>query len=289
MVKFAGDALLALWPSRAARTPPPRPAACCAAALAMQAGAATIAPSPRTIRLSLKLGGRRRRGLAPRPRRRASAAGSSWSPGGPLLAGRRRPSTTRGPGDTSCRAEAWALVAARAPASPCPTAAPCRVTARARARPRARRRHARADCPPPSPALRAFIPARDPRAPGRRADRLARRAAPRHRRCSSTCPTSTRDAARPGAGGDAARCRPRSTASRAASTRSASTTRAPRWSPSLGLPPLAHEDDPARGVQAALAMQARLHGWPAAQLDRHRDGRVFCGAVGQRPRGASTP
>jgi class 3 adenylate cyclase/tetratricopeptide (TPR) repeat protein len=48
----------------------------------------------------------------------------------------------------------------------------------------------------------------------------------------------------------------------------------------LGLPPLAHEDDPARGVQAALAMREVMAG-----LGRHAaigvtTGRVFCGTVG---------
>jgi class 3 adenylate cyclase/tetratricopeptide (TPR) repeat protein len=50
----------------------------------------------------------------------------------------------------------------------------------------------------------------------------------------------------------------------------------------LGLPPLAHEDDPARGVQAALAM----HGAVAALDERAAvgvaTGRAFCGVVGDR-------
>jgi len=52
----------------------------------------------------------------------------------------------------------------------------------------------------------------------------------------------------------------------------------------LGLPPLSHEDDAARGAQAALAMQAEL-----AQLGLHSaigvtTGRAFCGTVGSEER-----
>lgn len=52
----------------------------------------------------------------------------------------------------------------------------------------------------------------------------------------------------------------------------------------LGLPPLAHEDDASRGVQAALAMQAALQ-----DLDWHctigvATGRAFCGSVGNETR-----
>ncbi|MBI3964009.1 MAG: adenylate/guanylate cyclase domain-containing protein, partial [Chloroflexi bacterium] len=52
----------------------------------------------------------------------------------------------------------------------------------------------------------------------------------------------------------------------------------------FGLPPLAHEDDPVRGVQAALAMQAELRdlGWrsPIGVTT----GRVFCGLIGSETR-----
>ena len=52
----------------------------------------------------------------------------------------------------------------------------------------------------------------------------------------------------------------------------------------LGLPPLAHEDDAARGVQAALAMRQAL-----ADLGVHcaigvASGRAFCGEIGSRQR-----
>jgi class 3 adenylate cyclase/tetratricopeptide (TPR) repeat protein len=52
----------------------------------------------------------------------------------------------------------------------------------------------------------------------------------------------------------------------------------------LGLPPYAHEDDAVRGVQAALGMQARLHelGWQSAI--GITTGRVFCGTVGNTTR-----
>ena len=52
----------------------------------------------------------------------------------------------------------------------------------------------------------------------------------------------------------------------------------------LGLPPLAHEDDPVRAVQAALAMQAALVslGQPAAI--GITTGRAFCGVVGNQRR-----
>jgi predicted ATPase/class 3 adenylate cyclase len=52
----------------------------------------------------------------------------------------------------------------------------------------------------------------------------------------------------------------------------------------LGLPPLAHEDDAVRGVQAALAMQAALRdlGWRCAI--GITTGRAFCGSVGNATR-----
>jgi predicted ATPase/class 3 adenylate cyclase len=52
----------------------------------------------------------------------------------------------------------------------------------------------------------------------------------------------------------------------------------------LGLPPLAHGDDPVRGVQAALAMQTALRdlGWRSAI--GITTGRAFCGSVGNAVR-----
>ncbi|MBI3326325.1 MAG: adenylate/guanylate cyclase domain-containing protein, partial [Nitrospinae bacterium] len=52
----------------------------------------------------------------------------------------------------------------------------------------------------------------------------------------------------------------------------------------LGLPPLAHEDDASRGVQAAMAMQAKL-----GELGLHSatgivSGQAFCGAIGSELR-----
>ncbi|HEV3464991.1 MAG TPA: AAA family ATPase, partial [Actinomycetota bacterium] len=52
----------------------------------------------------------------------------------------------------------------------------------------------------------------------------------------------------------------------------------------LGLPPLAHEDDPARGVQAGLAMCAALAGLGLRAAVGVTTGRAFCGAVGHRRR-----
>jgi class 3 adenylate cyclase len=52
----------------------------------------------------------------------------------------------------------------------------------------------------------------------------------------------------------------------------------------LGLPPLAHEDDPARAVQAALAMRAVLAGLGERAAIGVTTGRVFCGVVGDQRR-----
>ena len=50
----------------------------------------------------------------------------------------------------------------------------------------------------------------------------------------------------------------------------------------LGLPPLAHEDDPARGVQAALAMREAMAGLGRRVAIGVTTGRAFCGTVGSR-------
>jgi class 3 adenylate cyclase/tetratricopeptide (TPR) repeat protein len=48
----------------------------------------------------------------------------------------------------------------------------------------------------------------------------------------------------------------------------------------LGLPPLAHEDDPARGVQAALAIREAMAALGRRAAIGVTSGRVFCGTVG---------
>lgn len=48
----------------------------------------------------------------------------------------------------------------------------------------------------------------------------------------------------------------------------------------LGLPPLAHEDDPVLGVQTALAIQVKLQEMGVRHSIGVTTGRVFCGAVG---------
>ncbi len=48
----------------------------------------------------------------------------------------------------------------------------------------------------------------------------------------------------------------------------------------FGLPPLAHEDDAARGVKAALLIRAELHGIGVRASVGVTTGRVYCGAVG---------
>jgi class 3 adenylate cyclase/tetratricopeptide (TPR) repeat protein len=50
----------------------------------------------------------------------------------------------------------------------------------------------------------------------------------------------------------------------------------------LGLPPLTHEDDPARGVQAALAMRETLAARGRRVAVGVTTGRAFCGMVGSR-------
>jgi class 3 adenylate cyclase/tetratricopeptide (TPR) repeat protein len=52
----------------------------------------------------------------------------------------------------------------------------------------------------------------------------------------------------------------------------------------LGLPPMAHEDDPARGVQAALAMRGAVAALGEQAAVGVATGRVFCGVVGDRRR-----
>lgn len=52
----------------------------------------------------------------------------------------------------------------------------------------------------------------------------------------------------------------------------------------LGLPPLAHEDDAVRGTQAALAMQAKLRELCLRSAIGVTTGRAFCGSVGNATR-----
>jgi len=52
----------------------------------------------------------------------------------------------------------------------------------------------------------------------------------------------------------------------------------------LGLPPLAHEDDAARGTQAALAMQSELKQLGLRSAIGIATGRAFCGSVGSEVR-----
>ncbi|MCL4296074.1 MAG: AAA family ATPase [Anaerolineae bacterium] len=52
----------------------------------------------------------------------------------------------------------------------------------------------------------------------------------------------------------------------------------------LGLPPLAHEDDPARGIQVALAVQAELRRMGLRSAIGVTSGRAFCGMVGNNRR-----
>ncbi|MEA3208315.1 MAG: hypothetical protein QOE70_1372 [Chthoniobacter sp.] len=52
----------------------------------------------------------------------------------------------------------------------------------------------------------------------------------------------------------------------------------------LGLPPLAHEDDALRGVQAAQAIQARLRELGIRSAIGISTGRVYCGAIGSERR-----
>jgi predicted ATPase len=48
----------------------------------------------------------------------------------------------------------------------------------------------------------------------------------------------------------------------------------------FGLPPLTHEDDPIRGVQAALTIQGRLHDMAMWSAIGVTTGRAFCGEIG---------
>lgn len=52
----------------------------------------------------------------------------------------------------------------------------------------------------------------------------------------------------------------------------------------LGLPPLAHEDDPTRAVQAALAMRGELDSMGLRSAVGIATGRAFCGVVGNEQR-----
>lgn len=52
----------------------------------------------------------------------------------------------------------------------------------------------------------------------------------------------------------------------------------------LGLPPFAHEDDPARGVQAALMIRKELNGLKVRSNIGITTGRIFCGSIGNEAR-----
>ncbi|HXD09065.1 MAG TPA: adenylate/guanylate cyclase domain-containing protein, partial [Anaerolineales bacterium] len=52
----------------------------------------------------------------------------------------------------------------------------------------------------------------------------------------------------------------------------------------LGLPPFSHEDDPARGVQAALIIRKELEGLNVHSNIGVTTGRIFCGSIGNETR-----
>jgi class 3 adenylate cyclase/tetratricopeptide (TPR) repeat protein len=52
----------------------------------------------------------------------------------------------------------------------------------------------------------------------------------------------------------------------------------------LGLPPFSHEDDPARGVQAALMIRKELNGLKVRSTIGITTGRIFCGSIGNDSR-----
>ena len=52
----------------------------------------------------------------------------------------------------------------------------------------------------------------------------------------------------------------------------------------FGLPPVVHEDDPVRAVRAALGIQAQLHGHGVRHAIGIATGRAFCGSVGSNLR-----
>ena len=52
----------------------------------------------------------------------------------------------------------------------------------------------------------------------------------------------------------------------------------------LGLPPFSHEDDPARGVQAALMIRKELNNLNVRSYIGVTTGRIFCGSVGNESR-----
>ena len=52
----------------------------------------------------------------------------------------------------------------------------------------------------------------------------------------------------------------------------------------LGLPPFSHEDDPARGVQAALTIRRELNALRVRSYIGVTTGRIFCGSVGNETR-----
>ncbi|HMS00868.1 MAG TPA: adenylate/guanylate cyclase domain-containing protein [Anaerolineales bacterium] len=52
----------------------------------------------------------------------------------------------------------------------------------------------------------------------------------------------------------------------------------------LGLPPFSHEDDPARGVQAALMIRRELNALGVRSFIGVATGRIFCGSVGNEER-----
>src|SRR5258706_16458242 len=52
----------------------------------------------------------------------------------------------------------------------------------------------------------------------------------------------------------------------------------------LGLPPFSHEDDPARGVHAALMIRKELEGRKVHSNIGVTTGRIFCGSIGNDSR-----
>ncbi len=283
VVKFAGDALLAIWPAEAETAAVDKPVSAvsrraAACALAIQAGRAVGSLDPAGgDRLTLRIG----LGVGEVTAAYLGGVDGHWELliAGPPLAQIAAAEPLAAPGEVVLSPEAWALIAADAEGLPLPGG---QVRLTAPTHPPAPRPLRPVDLPAGAEvALRRYIPAAV----------LARLAAGQTGWLAELRRVTVLFVRLPDPAADLSAAQELFAALQTIVYRYEGTINKSSVDDkgttlviAFGLPPLAHEDDAARALQAALGIAARLAAAGVAIQIGIAGGRVFCGAVGSDTR-----